>query len=95
MVSETDIETLCLSAIETHFEANKHVLEFMEICAEKKQVYLVRECKGFLNHLIYWKLRREFNESNEFCFYIENIIQKMLDHLIESRLGPLILKAKS
>ena len=90
MVLETEIESLCLSAIETHFKANKHILECMEIGAEKKQVPLVRECKEFLYYIIYSALKQEFS-----CKYSFLSIYIMLDKLIESRLDPLIQKAKS
>ena len=95
MVSETDIETMCLSAIETYFEANKHVLEFMEICAEKKQLSLVTDCKEFFYHLISSGLRQKVNQSNKYCFYVEEMIYNTIDKLTESRFGPLIQKAKS
>ena len=88
--TETEIKALCLSAIETHFEANKHILECMEIGAEKKQVPLVRECKEFLYYIIYSALKQEFSKK-----YSLLNIDIMLDELFESRLGPLIQKSKS
>ena len=84
-----DLETNCL--IEHQFSVSilkyNHILQFLNVCAEKGQVGFVQVNIDSLNHHMYWNIVDQINKSSVEFETIRQLVEEKIEQMIEQLTG--------
>jgi protein-tyrosine-phosphatase len=84
-----DLETNCL--IEHQFSVSilkyNHILQFLNVCAEKGQVGFVQVNIDSLNHHMYWNIVDQIKKSSVEFETIRQLVEEKIEQMIEQLTG--------